>query len=132
MNAFFFLILYVCINVVCIALCCHYSDVKRLMKIIGSVCLIPFIYVFTSSLVPNKEFADPLAYITIPILWIGLWLFFYKKKLIAWTLCILFTVAECYLHSLCHDKLMKYEEEMINEYRLEKYRTSQECRDMYD
>ena len=102
------------------------------MKIAGSACLIPFLYVLVSSLVPNKDFADPVVLITIPILWIGLWLFFYKRKLVAWISCILLTVLECYLNSLCFDKQKEYDEKVWNEIRLEKYRNSPEYREQYD
>lgn len=132
MNAFFWLILYLCINVGCIVLCCTYSDSKRWMKVIGSACLIPFIYVLTSSVVPNPEFANELVLITIPIMWVSVFLFFYKKKKIAWGLCIILTVLELFLQSLCHEKRREYEEQMWNEYRLEKYRTSPEYREQYD
>ena len=132
MNAFFWLILYLCVNIVWIALCCHYSTSKRWMKIAGSACLIPFIYVVMSSIVPNHEFANPMVFITIPIMWIGFGLFFYRNKKVLWILCIIFTVLEVFLQILCDDKRREREEQWYNEYRLEKYRNSPEYRKQYD
>ncbi|MDE5688572.1 MAG: hypothetical protein K2I18_08120 [Paramuribaculum sp.] len=102
------------------------------MKIAGAACLIPFIYVVMGSIVPNYEFANPMVFITIPIMWIGFGLFFYRKKKFLWILCIIFTVLEVFLQILCDNKRREREEQWYNEYRLEKYRNSPEYRDQYD
>ena len=132
MNAFFWLIIYVCVNVVCIALCWHYSTVRKWKKIIGSACLIPFIYVVTSSLVPNSDFADPLVFITIPIMWVGISFFFYNKPIVEFIICVGLTIIELYLNTLCCEVQHAEEEQQYNEYRLEKYKKSEEYREQYD
>ena len=109
---------------------CRYSKSKLWKKIIGTICILPVIYILTGSFYTPYEFANPLVYISVPLGWLSAWMFFSKKRAVFYSTSLALTIAICLINTMyCHPKMLEREDEWYNNYRLEQYKSSKEHQD---